>query len=316
MLSVVIPTYNRCNILQKTLRALCQQEGATNFEIIVVDDGSTDATSQVVAALAALAPVRVRCIAQPNSGAAAARNRGLQEANGEIVLFLDDDVIGSSALIAEHLRSHMLNPAPLIAILGFEGFSPDLPATPLNLRHTVFNWDSLQDGQELDWRHFLTGNVSVKRSFLLNHQLFFDESLPCFQDIELGYRCWKQGMRIIYNARAPGQHYHDLSFEGALRLNQKYGEALAIVHHKHPELRHELGDYMVFSWGNGPRRVLHDLLRPAVLNRFTVGGLLFLARRWQASGRETPYAVSRRIGNYYERKGYQHKTRDLERQRS
>ena len=112
MLSVVIPTYNRCNILQKTLRALCQQEGATNFEIIVVDDGSTDATSQVVAALAALAPVRLQCIAQPNSGAAAARNRGLQEANGEIVLFLDDDVIGSSALIAEHLRSHTLNAGP------------------------------------------------------------------------------------------------------------------------------------------------------------------------------------------------------------
>ena len=66
MLSVVIPTYNRCNILQKTLRALCQQEGATNFEIIVVDDGSTDATSQVVAALAALAPVRcaVHCSAK------------------------------------------------------------------------------------------------------------------------------------------------------------------------------------------------------------------------------------------------------------
>ncbi len=315
-LSVVIPTYNRCEILQKTLHALCRQEGANDFEIIVVDDGSTDATSQVSAAQAALAPVRLQCITQPNSGAAAARNHGLRKASGEIVLFLDDDVIGSPALIAEHVRSHALHPLPAVAILGLEELSPGLPATSLNLHHVVYNWDSLQDGQELDWRYFLTGNISVKRSFLLDHQLLFDETLPCFQDLELGYRCWKQGMRIIYSVRAPVQHYHDLSFEGALRLDRKYGEALAMVHHKHPELRHELGEYMSFSWGNRPRRVLHDLLRPAVLNRLTVGGLLSLARRWQTSGREVPYAITRRIGNYYERDSYLRKARDLERSRS
>lgn len=316
MLSVVIPTYNRCAILQKTLHALCRQEGANDLEIIVVDDGSTDATSQVVAAEAALAPVRLQCITQPNSGAAAARNCGVREASGEIVLFLDDDVIGSPVLIAEHVRAHARHPLPTAAILGFEGLSPGLPATPINLHHVVYNWDSLRDGQEVDWRYFLTGNISVKRSFLLDHQLFFDETLSCFQDLELGYRCWKQGMRIIYSARASVEHYHDLSFEGALRLDRKYGEALAMVHHKHPELRRKLGEYMLFSWGNGPRRVLHDLFRPFVLNRLTVGGLLWLARRWQTRGREIPYGVYCRIGNYYERNGYLRKIRDLEGRRS
>jgi glycosyltransferase involved in cell wall biosynthesis len=282
---------------------------------VVVDDGSTDATQQVVTTLAMPGGIDMRYITQPKRGGGAARNRGLREANGEIVLMIDDDIIASPALVAEHLRAHAVHPEANTAILGYVALSPELPSTPANLHHAVSMWESLRDGQEVDWRRFLTGNTSVKRSFLLNNDLFFDESLPCFQDTELGYRCWKQGMRIIYNARAPGQHYHDLSFEGTLRLNRKYGEALAIVHHKHPELRHELGDYMVFSWGNGPRRVLHDLFRPAVLNWLTVGGLLLLARRWQASGRKTPYAVSRRIGNYYERKGYQRKRRELERSR-
>jgi len=311
-LSVVIPTHNRCDILQKTLGSLFRQEDVRDFEIVVVDDGSTDATQQVVTALAMSGDIRLRPITQPNLGGGAARNRGLRETNGQVVLFMDDDIIAAPRLVAEHLRAHALHPEVNIAILGYVGLSPELSSTTLNLKHAVLRWKSLRDGQEVDWQCFLSGNISAKRSFLQDNQLFFDENLPRFQDTELGYRCWKQGMRIFYSAQAVGYHYHDLDFEGFLRLCRGYGEALAAIHQKHPELRDELGEYMSFSWSKGLRRVLHDLLRPVFLNRFTVDGLLSLAGWWRMGGRRVPYALSRGIGNYYERAGYQRKRRELE----
>ncbi len=312
-ISIVIPTYNRCTILQRTLEALLEQKGAPDFQIVVVDDGSTDATEQVVMAVARSGGISMHYIAQPNRGGGSARNRGLREAKGEIVLFMDDDIRASHELVAEHLRAHALHPEANIAILGYVRLSPELPPTPSNLRHAVSEWESLRDGQEVNWRSFFTGNISAKRAFLLDNELFFDESLPRFQDTELGYRCWKKGMRIFYNAQAAGDHYHDLGLEGSLRLYRGYGEALAVIHHKYPELRKELGAYMPFSWNDSPRRVLHDLLRPILLNRLTTGGLLFLTERWRISGRGVPYMLARRIGNYYERQSYQRKMRELER---
>jgi len=316
LLSVTIPTYNRCNVLQKTLAALFRQgQAPEDFEIIVVDDGSTDDTFQVVSTLAATSFVGLRYIFQDNKGAAAARNRGLEQARGKIVLFIDNDIIASPSLLAEHLRYHRLYPASNVAVLGRVLLAPEIPTTSLNREHAVSMWRSIQDGQEVGWQHFFTGNVSLKHSFLLENHLLFDESLPGsgYEDTEFGYRCSKKGLKIFYNAQALGYHYHDLTFESFLRMNQRYGETLAVLHHKYPELKTELGDYLHFSWCNPPRRVIRDLLRPMCLNQLTVAGLLFLARLVEKHRRSVPTFFSHRIGNYYERKGYQQQGRELKR---
>jgi glycosyltransferase involved in cell wall biosynthesis len=314
-LSVIIPSYNRCAILRQTLEALlrCAEADrakvATNFEIVVMDDGSLDNTAGVVAELAMRAnDASLHYVRQPvNRGAAAARNSGLRQATGEIVLFLDSDIVAAPGLLAQHVLAHCLDcePSTAFAWLGHLLLQPGLPATPINLNHAIHKWRNLKDGQELDWRYFVTGNVSVRRSFLLDNGLWFDESLPFFEDTELGYRSCKKGLRIFYNARAVGYHNHNLTLQGYLQLSQSYGETLAVLHQRSPELKRDWDNYLSFSWRNPPGRIARDVVRPLVLNRLSVALLLWWARTAERTGGCASAAVIRRIGNYYERLGYQ-----------
>src|SRR5919205_3892081 len=103
-LSVIIPTYNRREPLRTCLEALSGQTIA-NFEVVVVIDGSTDGTREMLAAMAT--PYALRAIWQQNSGQCAARNHGAAMANGRYFLFLDDDIIADPGLVAGHLRAQL-----------------------------------------------------------------------------------------------------------------------------------------------------------------------------------------------------------------
>lgn len=317
-LSIVIPTFNRCSILRRTMEALlCQDAGTEDFEIIVIDDGSSDDTFQVVSDLKGMSSVEVRYLHQENRGPGAARNYGLQEARGKIVLFVDDDIVGMPSMLAEHLRYHRLYPSDKVAILGRVELAPEMPPTPLNLRHLVFRWDSIADGQELSWQYFITCNISLKKSFLLENDLFFDEDLAGsgYEDTEIGYRCSIKGLRILYNAHALSHHNYAVTLQGYLRMCEHYGGALAVIHHKYPELKDELGDYLCFSWRNPPLRLVRDMVRPFVENRFTTGAFLSLARYAESRSGIVPFFLAHRIGSFYERRGFQVQERELKRRR-
>lgn len=85
--SVVIPTYQRAHLLSRAMRSVLAEIGASD-ELIIVDDGSTDSTKEVVSKLS---DARVRYVWQPNSGAGSARNRGAREARGDLLAYLDSD---------------------------------------------------------------------------------------------------------------------------------------------------------------------------------------------------------------------------------
>lgn len=310
--SVVIPTHNRSNILQKTLEALVDQDqDPTGFEIIVVDDGSTDDTQQVVAKIALRCDIKLLYVYQEKKGAGAARNKGLMRANSNIVLFIDDDIIAAPTLVAEHIRFHCLYPDVNIATLGQVLLAPGIRATPLNRGHAVNLWCSIEGEKEVGWRFFFTGNISLKGEFLLRNNLSFDESLPCFQDIEIGYRCSKKGLKILYNPIAIGYHFHDLTFRASITKGETYGRTAADLHHRYPELKTEFQDYLIFSWRNPPSRLMRDLLRPVFLNRVTVAGLMYLAHEAERYHRDVPAFLAHRLGNYYHRKAYEQRAREL-----
>jgi len=90
--SVVIPTYNRSALLRSTVDSVLNQDTQTTFEVIVIDNNSSDDTKDVVASLIETYPGKVRYVVERKQGNAHARNRGIEEAKGAIVAFVDDDV--------------------------------------------------------------------------------------------------------------------------------------------------------------------------------------------------------------------------------
>src|SRR5215469_3687148 len=109
--TVVIPTFNRKDALLQTLDHLSKSDyPADRWEALVVDDGSTDGTSQAVEDWIRSSGAPVRIIVQPNQGPASARNRGAAEATGATLIFIDNDILVGASFITRHLESLSAHP--------------------------------------------------------------------------------------------------------------------------------------------------------------------------------------------------------------
>jgi glycosyltransferase involved in cell wall biosynthesis len=216
-ISVIIPTYNRSQILKKTIEAYTHQTQQERIaEILVVDDGSTDATAEVVAECAKSTPVLVRHLWQENQCLAAARNHGIREAQGEIVLLGDDDIIPTPDMVEQHLSWHEKYPEPRIAIVGDVPWSPEVNPTPL------MRWWGLNglhfNVKEMYWPAGLYCNTSVKLAFLKENGIF-DERFRWYgyEDVELSYRLTKKGFRMLVNPHCVGYHHKRVTFNDMCR---------------------------------------------------------------------------------------------------
>lgn len=237
--SVIIPTRNRIRVLERTLNALDMQSYPQDkYEVVIVDDGSTDDTSTQVLHSIARFRMRVTFLQQPLRGPAAARNLALRNADGEIVLFINDDIVPTSNLINEHAKSHKIEQNTGAAVLGRVTWSPEIEITPFMywLEHggPQFKYDQLKPG-EISWRYFWTCNLSLKRHFLLQKGIF-DEDFPfaSWEDAELGYRLGKAGLRLFYNEAAVAYHYHPITLESAKEKMLIHGRSAVIMDRKVP----------------------------------------------------------------------------------
>ena len=220
-LSVVIPTYNRKKVLAKALEAyLVQSSPQLIHELLVVDDGSTDGTESLVRDFSQRAPFPIRYTWQSNKGGGSARNVGIREARSEIILFTDDDVAPQRDLVAQHMEWHRRTPQPGAAVLGYVTWAPEVKATPFMRWYgedgALFRYRSLRGRREADCHFFYTCNLSLKTEFLRTCGQFDEEfDSPGYEDLELGYRLDKAGMKLFYNSAAIGYHYQHFSFEQA-----------------------------------------------------------------------------------------------------
>lgn len=225
-LSILLPTYNRVDALQCTLAALESQPlPKASFEIIIVDDGSTDQTPEKLHEFAKASSIGLSyAILKKNGGPARARNIGLEMCRGEIILIIGDDIEPCSDLLGQHLKFHRQNPDKKYALLGKVVF-PDALRPNAFMRwlekggqRYFFNYDTLEPHQQADAMFFYTCNVSVKSS-LLAKSGWFDESFPyaSHEDLELGCRLGNVGMKLVYAPHALGYHWHMLSVGGIAR---------------------------------------------------------------------------------------------------
>lgn len=238
LLSVVMPTYNRRAILPEALNALeAQTLSRERFELVIVDDGSTDDTPAFLSRYLKESPLHVRCDAQENKGPGAARNRGVRQAHGWLILFLGDDIMVAPDLLDQHLAWHRERLEDSVAVLGRITWDPGRPITPfmwwLENGGPQYKYWAIQDPENAGYRHFYASNISFKRQFLLQKGLF-DEEFPyaSTEDTELGLRLERQGMRMTYNAQAVGHHDHYTTLAGAVRRMVRVGESELIFRRK------------------------------------------------------------------------------------
>jgi glycosyltransferase involved in cell wall biosynthesis len=234
-LSVVIPTYNRLETLRHVIPTLLAQDlPAAQFEVLVCDSNSTDGTAEYLAGVRAEHP-NVRHLPGPYTGRAAARNAGIDAAQGEVVLFNDADILASPDLLSQHLRHH--HERRNIAVVGLEVQVKDLEDYAYKRDHPEARGSLHKPTRsKLSWLYFLTGNASVRRDDLIRVGRF-DESFTGYghEDLELGYRLVRSGITILYEPRAINYHCQDVPHEDQKGKMRLAGRSTVRFYRKHPD---------------------------------------------------------------------------------
>jgi glycosyltransferase involved in cell wall biosynthesis len=253
-LTVIIPTYNRASLLEKTVRRCLDCAGEVRLEILVVDDGSTDTTAEVMSRLMEEEGGAVRYLRLSNGGPARARNAGADQAAHPVLLFMGDDVWPTNQdFFSAHALLHKANPAEDFAVLGKMEWPAD-PEMPVNfvMAHIQgeggeqFAYDRIEPFSKVDWRYFYTSNVSVKKGLVgdwLKEGFSRDFPHAAFEDSEFAWRLRKQGreLDLRYCPTSVGAHLHAYNAEQFMRRQYLCGKMAVIFARMHPEVADGVG---------------------------------------------------------------------------
>ncbi|MDJ0597206.1 MAG: glycosyltransferase family 2 protein [Pleurocapsa sp. MO_226.B13] len=235
-ISVVIPTYNRLPILQKSLAALETQQlrdsKIEGYEIILVDDGSTDRTLAWLAENQAQLP-HVKVLEQVHQGAAAARNLGVKNAIGDTIVFIDSDLVVTESFLQCHAEA---------LVKGEQKLKSDRLFT----YGAVINTNNFENPTDEPYKltdfsaaYFATGNVAIARKWLEEAGLF-DTGFQLYgwEDLELGVRLKKLGLKLIKCPEARGYHWHPpfnlARIPQAIEREIQRGKMGVVFYNKHP----------------------------------------------------------------------------------
>jgi glycosyltransferase involved in cell wall biosynthesis/peptidoglycan/xylan/chitin deacetylase (PgdA/CDA1 family) len=240
-LSVVIPTYNRRERLRICLDALARQtQDPATFEVVVADDGSSDGTAEMVEAMDT--PLRLRALRLENGGWAAAANAGAEAARGRVCLQIDDDVLASPQLVAEHVAAHA-DGAPRMAIGRLIQEPPKSGDWFVGAFTVAWNrrYDELAE-READWRDCFGANFSAPREMLVDAGGFSTDR-PAVADMELAFRLHERGCEPTYLPRAEAVHDDEKARERLLSDIAGFGAFAAEFADRRPSTRTQL-----FGW--------------------------------------------------------------------
>jgi glycosyltransferase involved in cell wall biosynthesis len=221
-IGVIIPTYNRADVLLLCLEHL-EAQSWKNFEVIIVDDGSTDDTERQVQNYTMRTPLALRYLRQSNSGPARARNQAIALLQSPVCLMIGDDILASPSLVQIHLALHEERPEPRVTGLGYTRWSEKGQTVTSFMRWLdrdgqQFAYRELMNGVAPSWKHFYTSNLSLKTEHLLAHQFHEGFRKAAMEDIELGYRMAQQNeLEIVFLREAIADHLHPTTVQQACR---------------------------------------------------------------------------------------------------
>lgn len=183
IVSIIIPTYNRAALVQQAIASVLAQT-YTDFECIVVDDGSLDDTKAALQPL--IAGARIHYAHQPNAGLSAARNHGLRLARGAYISFLDDDDLYEPRKLARQVEYMKAHPDAMLVHCWFRKFSDQNP--DLGLRKTDWFQGWIYPQMLSYWRMLMATPCLMFRRELFDEVGVFDESLRYAEDFDMWRR--------------------------------------------------------------------------------------------------------------------------------
>lgn len=256
-LSTIIPTYNRRDLLLETLRSLETQTLApSEFEVIVVVDGSTDGTIEVLKDFRTT--FLLKTFVQENRGQAAARNYGARQATSDLLLFLDDDVTCSREVLAQHLSIANDKTSVVFGPVFLAETSPySIPAEAYR-RYAEVRFSQINRfGPELPRDAMLAPNSSIHVE-LFRRAGGYETTLERLEDIELGYRLWKLGAKFEYRPAAVAYHSYDKNDESLVNVDAvRFGISDLKLCRMHQEyrpystIRHFVEERKLLAWFAG-----------------------------------------------------------------
>lgn len=271
--SIIIPTYNRSEMLRNCLLALSHQtQPPADFEVIVVVDGSTDGTLAMLASLEM--PFHLRVIQQPNSGQPNALNHGAAESSGRISIFLDDDIIVVPQFVAEHLRLHQTAER----VVGVGQLTLTLPSSAdWFARGFAKGWSAHYDEfnrgkREPDWDDCYGGNMSVSRAIFMAVEGNATD-LRRGYDVELAYRLKQYGCFFKYLPDAIGTQFERKGFRELSADSEVAGEASVELARRYPA-----AETRIFGDFQKTRRSWFVLWRLLEMTTVSAQGIEYLQR--------------------------------------
>jgi len=236
-LSVIIPSRGRHEILLRGLAFLARQD-STSFEVVLADDNEPHDTLDQKGLVRYRRSYPLKVVLTGGRGPAYARNRAVERASGERVLFLGDDTWARDrSFLRRHLEQGEENPGK--AVLGRVDWDSDLVISDfmrfLAPNGPQFRYDDIADAQDAGYQHFFTSNISLPRRWLGEEMFDEDFSEAAMEDIELGYRLTERGLKIVYDSELVCLHHHHYELPAFAERMVRVGRATALFLEKHPQ---------------------------------------------------------------------------------
>lgn len=208
-LSIIISTYNRCDSLSRTLQSVGRLNHGCQWELVIVNNRSSDATESVIKEFVQCSSLDVKSIFEPKAGLANARNAGLRAAAGEIVAFTDDDCLPEIDFIANWLE--VFSEDPTIGFAGGRILLHDPSDLPFTIQESTTRVE-IQPGEYIPSGLIQGANFAFRRTALVAAEgfdpFFGAGAYYAAEDLDSVARVSSMGWRGVYDPRPIVRHDH------------------------------------------------------------------------------------------------------------